>query len=408
MKTVFTLIAIMVLYGLSTQAATLPPVKRVETRAEGLYVNGKPFFPVGIGWAGHWHQSLPEASAMGFNLVATHGLRTNVASFRMDIDDAWANGMYAACSVTNGVWQDLERLEQIVLDCRDHPGLLVWELEDEPNHPNNPYKFPPEKFEPVYELIKRLDPVHPVYINLAVGRLKDHQDYAHVADIHSDNYYPIPVAPVTGVARYADSTINGSGKLGWQWIQMCPLQEKPHNRAPTIIEARCMTYLAVSRGISGINYFAFHYMGKDWTWWVTDNPATCTQWADLTAELKRLTPYLVSPKAPGEIKTEITEGPGDGLYTSLRQTETGYFLIAVNAATTAMKARFTIPVPERKFAPQAAVRSENRLINVTDGVFEDSFEPLAVHLYELPFSIESAPDRNTIDWPRWQRRPRGN
>ena len=131
MKTVFTLIAIMVLCGLSTQAATLPPVKRVETRAEGLYVNGKPFFPVGIGWAAHWHQSLPEASAMGFNLVATHGLKTNVASFRMDIDDAWANGMYAACSVTNGVWQDLERLEQIVLDCRDHPGLLVWELEDE-------------------------------------------------------------------------------------------------------------------------------------------------------------------------------------------------------------------------------------------------------------------------------------
>lgn len=88
MKTVLTLIAIMILCELSTQAATLPPVKRVDMRAEGLYVNGKPFFPVGIGWAGHWHHSMPEASAMGFNLVTTHGLNTNVASFRMDIDDA--------------------------------------------------------------------------------------------------------------------------------------------------------------------------------------------------------------------------------------------------------------------------------------------------------------------------------
>ena len=177
-------------------------------------------------------------------------------------------------------------LEQIVLDCRDHPGLLVWELEDEPNHPNNPYRYPPEDFEPVYDLIKRLDPLHPVWINLAVGRLKDHQDYAHVADIHSDDTYPVPVASVTAVASYSENTIKGSGKPGWQWIQMAPLRDPPHNRHPTITEVRCMTYMAIAHGISGVTYFSFHYMGEGWTWWVTDNPAEYAQWADLTAELK--------------------------------------------------------------------------------------------------------------------------
>ena len=406
MKKASTFIATLALCVIPARAGTLPPVERVEIRTEGLYVNGKPFFPVGIGWAAHWHHSLPEASAMGFNLVATHGLKTDPHSFRADIDDAYANGMYAAASVGNGVWQDLELLEQIVLDCRDHPGLLVWELEDEPNHPNNPYRYPPEDFEPVYDLIKRLDPLHPVWINLAVGRLKDHQDYAHVADIHSDDTYPVPVASVTAVASYSENTIKGSGKLGWQWIQMAPLRDPPHNRHPTITEVRCMTYMAVAHGISGVNYFSFHYMGEGWTWWVTDNPAECAQWADLTAELKLLTPYLVSPQAPGELKTEMMAGDGGSLYVSLRKTLTGYFLIAVNGATSPIKARFTIPVPEAGFAPQAAVRSENRLIDVNNGVLEDAFEPLAVHLYELPYSIEGAPDRNAIDWPRWQRRPK--
>ena len=100
------------------------------------------------------------------------------------------------------------------------------------------------------------------------------------------------------------------------------------------------------------------------------------------------------------------EGDGGSLYVSLRRTETGYFLIAVNGATSPMKVRFAVPVPEVGFAPQAAVRSENRLIDVDNGVLEDAFAPLAVHLYELPYSTKGAPDRNTIAWPRWQRRPR--
>ena len=108
MKKASTFIAALAFCVIPAGAGSLPPVERVEIRAEGLYVNGKPFFPVGIGWAGHWHYSLPEASAMGFNLVATHGLKTDPHSFRADIDDAYANGMYAAASVGNGVWKNLE------------------------------------------------------------------------------------------------------------------------------------------------------------------------------------------------------------------------------------------------------------------------------------------------------------
>ncbi len=421
MKIVLMLIGVMVLSRLPAWAKPPPPVESVEIRKEGLWVNGEPFFAVGIGWVAHWHFRLPEAGEKGFNCVVTSGLRADPQTFRADIDDAYANGMYALASLSNGVWQDLERVEQIVIACRDAPGLLVWELEDEPNHPNNPYRIPPEKFKPVYDLIKRLDPVHPVWLNLACGRLKDHQDYRDVADIHSDDVYPVPHSPLAHVAQYSDRVVEGAaGKPGWMWVQMAPLHGDYLNeddRAPTMTEVRCMTYMAVAHGISGVAYFSFHYNGEHngeaWEWWVDETaPAYWAQWADLTTELRCLAPYLLAPEVPGELEAEIIEGSKEpanfgytALHLSLRQTDSGYFLIAVNGFNSPIKALFTVPVPVSGIAPHAAVRFENRLVEVAEGVFEDSFAPYAVHLYELPFAVDGT-QRETISWPRWQRRAR--
>ena len=170
-----------------------------------------------------------------------------------------------------------------------------------------------------------------------------------------------------------------------------------------------MTYMAVAHGISGVSYISFHY-GE---WWVDElAPAYWAQWADLTAELRCLAPYLLAPEVPGELEAEIIAGskePGalgyTALHLSLRQTDSGYFLIAVNGFNSPIKARFTVPVPVSGIAAHAAVRFENRLVEVAEGVFEDSFAPYAVHLYELPFVVDGA-ERETISWPRWQRRAR--
>ena len=433
-KAVAMLVGIIVLNPSPARAAPPPPVKRVAITEGGLFVNGKPFFPVGLGWAAHTHFSLPDAGAKGFNFVVTHG--GTPQEFRLDIDDAYANGLYAHASISNGTWQDLEKVEQIVMACRDAPGLLVWELEDEPNirdpgpedkgkpHRDLPYRVGPERFKPVYDLIKRLDPVHPVSINLAYGYLKDHQDYRDVTDIQSGDVYPLPAWPLAHVAQFADSVMKGqAGKPGWMWIQMAHLQAPGHvhengvvERTPTITEVRCMTYMAVAHGISGVEYFSFHFSGPGWDWWINQSePAYWAQWADLTAELRLLTPYLLAPKIPG-LEVEIIEGPKaprefgyTALHLSLRRVETGYFLIAVNGFKSPIKARFTVPVPADGLASDgAAVRFEHRLVAVKDGVFEDAFEPYAVHLYELPFKAKGAggPTTESISWPRWQRRPR--
>ena len=399
------LLPILLLLTAPPLLAAPPPIERVEIRAEGLFVNGKPFFPVGVDHAAHWHYSLPEAGEKGFNLVMTHGLENIPESFRYDIDEAYANGMYSLAMLTNGVWKNKEATKQIILACRNAPGLLAWGLEHEPDlltgsRPDSldvepPYRYPPASFTETYAMIKRLDPVHPVEIELTYGNRHDHTRYSVVTDIHRDMILPIPSASPVRVAEYADEVIAGAGgKPCWLELQMLAVG----GRHPTMAEVRCMTYLAIAHGISGVTYQAFHYGD----WWVTDSPGYWAQWSDHTAELRRLTPQLMSPVIDG-LKAEIVEGSQDALHTSLRRTETGYFLIAVNGSNAPVTANFTVPVLEAGLAPHAAVRCENRLVDVKDGVITDTFAGYAVHLYEI-FEVTNI-DPYTVDWPRWQRRP---
>ena len=124
-----------------------------------------------------------------------------------------------------------------------------------------------------------------------------------------------------------------------------------------------------------------------------------------------MTPCLVAREEPGTIEAEIIQGFAEpsnfgytALHLSLRKAERGYLLIAVNGFDSPVRARITVPVDG--IAPRAAVRSEYRLVDIADGVLEDSFAPYAVHLYDLPFSNPDDFERRRVSWPKWQRRPR--
>ena len=160
-----------------------------------------------------------------------------------------------------------------------------------------------------------------------------------------------------------------------------------------------MTYMAIAHDITGILYYAFNegnWKSEGWPWssWRTNTsaPAYWAQWADLTAELHVLAPLILSPSVKGDVEVEILEGnagigPWDfsALHLSLRKGRNSYLLIAVNGFHTPIKAQFTLPPEVKNIAEKAAVRFENRLLKINKNVLSDSFEPYAVHLYEIPF-----------------------
>jgi len=403
------IIAAMLIVVLVSEAFAVPPAKEVETINGWLLVNGQPFLPIGLYHAAHYHKGLKEASEKGFNAVQVYG--STPKALKEDLDNAYANGLYGLVAL-NGLCEDLDRLEKLVLGNRDHPGLLVWSLEDEPNfrvpepketpYADRAYRLSPEKLKEAYDLIKKRDPKHPVWVNLAHGFSKDHQDYKSVADIMSADIYPVPGNTLSPVASYAEVTVKGcAGKPAWLALQMSPVrpQLKEKDRYPTIAEVRCMTFMSIAHGTTGVLYYAFNEHGKaaaaGWPYsnWRTSTtaPAYWAQWADLTAELKTLTPLILSPQVKDKVNVKILKGPSgkDGwgwapLHLSLRRGENSYFLIAVNGANTSIEAKVTLPAGIKNIATNAAVRFENRLLELKNNSLLDSYEPHAVHLYEIP------------------------
>ena len=283
----------LILLWIGCPSWALDPIESVRATPQGIYVNGEPFFPVGVGHAAHWHHRWKKAAETGFNCVTTCGKTPE--DFRRDIDYSYVWGMYSVCYLGNGVWKDRELTREIILACRRAPGLLAWELEDEPNSgagPNNdagPYQYPPEILMDTYRMIKRLDPKHPVVVNLMHGAPQAYQDYAVCSDIQSGDIYPVeghtpntvPPENMAAVGRYVDA-IKSAGETPWIWLQMSSMTDTTR-RPPNITEVRSMTEIALAHGATAIRYLAFHING----WNVYDDPELWQDWKDFIAELQR-------------------------------------------------------------------------------------------------------------------------
>ncbi|MBN1556052.1 MAG: beta-galactosidase [Phycisphaerae bacterium] len=409
----FSFVCLMWMFAASLGFADLPAVKNVEAKDGRVLVNGKPFLPIGVYHAAHHHKAVPEVAAKGFNTVQVFG--GTPEALKEDLDNAYANGMYGFAAL-HGLCEDLTRLEKIVLLNRDHPGLLVWYLHDEPNSRvggpeykdkpkhEHPYKRPPEKLKPAYDLIKKLDPKHPIWVNLAHGWVKDYVAYAPICDILSGDVYPVPKYGLEFVATYVNLAKKGGAgkKVLWSPLQMSPVRPdmKGDDRPPTMKEVHCATYMAIAHGTTGLMYYAFNEEGwevEGWPWsnWRTSTsaPAYWAQWSDLTAELNSLAPLLLSPTMITRIgirdfksTDEKDAAKRSDLHLALKKGKESYLLIAVNGSDKTITASITLPEEVRKADTTAAVRFENRLQPLKNNIISDQFGPHEVHLYEIPFA----------------------
>src|SRR5206468_1035818 len=83
-------------------------------------------------------------------------------------------------------------LRRVVTKYRNHPSLLVWKGEDEPQWG----KIPPEELRVYYETIHELDPNHPIWITQAPrGTVDDLRPYAAFYDIGAVDVYPVSYPP---------------------------------------------------------------------------------------------------------------------------------------------------------------------------------------------------------------------
>ena len=145
---------------------------------------------------------------------------------------------------------------------KNHSALFGWYLADEPDGQG----IAPSLLQPKYDLIKKLDPNHPVSMVFCAGGAKN---FIQGLDLIMVDPYPIPGSPAASVA----STLRSVEILG-KPIMMVPQAfggGENWARGPSLREERLMTYLGLLHDCTAIQYFvrsaplAFPYAAAAWS-----------------------------------------------------------------------------------------------------------------------------------------------
>jgi len=380
-------------------AAPSPSVVKIDRRTRGLIVDGRPFFPFGFYvHKGRFYDATPEPQYVlnleapyKFNLVCPY--HNFDAAFRRRVrpvierflDRAEAVGLYVhydirrmCCAEPSA--QLLEAIEEEVRHFRNAPALLCWYLADEPAG----QRIPPERFIRLYPRLKRADPYHPATMVFCVPS-KAHE-YVKGLDIVMVDPYPIPNRPVTQVAETIDlvrKTVPAGTPI-WCVPQAFGGGEA-WGREPTPEEERCMTYLAVLHGATGIQYFIRRPP--------MNNPFTGALWGEIrrmACEIRELTPVLLSPLTRPNVEVDSEAA---GVEATAYRWDGEVWVLCVN--TRNAPASYSVRCDARPAGGAARVVFRNRSIPVrADGVIRDWIDGLGVRIYAFR---EVTPHRDRPD-----------
>jgi len=348
-----------------------------------LVTDGHPFFPVGFYCQWPVFHSLPEEEAVkGFNLMSPYwNIDSKGRKDRIKFMDRCAGlGMkvnYNVCNVAAGGLftgtkgsltkeEKLELLEKEVIALRDHPALLAWYLYDEPEGQG----VPPDSLQAAYDLIKKLDPYHPVTIVFMAPHMAD--KYRNVMDIAMTDPYPVPNGPILQVEEYVE-ILNGFfryQKPVWVVPQAFGGNEW-WTREPDPREVRAMTYLGLIHHASGIQYFIRKGLNG--------SPKSQAVWGEcgsMAQEIMELLPSLASgqpapPVIPSKREIQARAINKNGMFT----------IMVVNISNKPLE--FSMKVEDIGLTMDIDVLFEGRKIPMTDGNFSDIIDAYGTRFYRI-------------------------
>ena len=232
-------------------------------------VDGKVFFPAGFFGMPADTQADPIA-ASGYTAALTYG--SGVESGIKWLDYCQQLGLLGMVSVPRPFVDkfDEEKLRAAIRAVRHHPALLGYYLFDEPSPAKEGQT--PADLKRVYDVVADEDPYHPV--GVCINRQDVTDDYSDCFDVVLPDPYPLvkTVRPLTYVSDRVDVTreLLAGRKPVWivpqafGWDVIKGIDDPERYRTPSPAQERCMTYLALVRGVQGVLYYCYHvYTGFD-------------------------------------------------------------------------------------------------------------------------------------------------
>lgn len=363
---------------------SVPGEVKADRLTGTLVVDGLPFIPVGFYCSWPLEPSFPEQEVVrGFNLLSPYWkIDKKSRKERIRFMDRCAElGMkvnYNLCSVAGGGGNTTSRsdgmsreekmdlLRDEVELLKDHPALLAWYIADEPVGQG----MPADSLKPAYDLIKELDPYHPISVVFMAPHMAG--SYREVMDIAMTDPYPVPHGPILDAENYVKDLqdLFRYDKPVWLVPQAFGGNEW-WTREPTAGEVRAMTYLGLVKGAAGIQYFI--RKGPNAT---PKSQATWGECGAMAQELIALTPALTSGQPAPEIFPSSRE------IRAKVYNQFGMFtVLVVNVSPEPQE--FSLKMDEIDLTMQGEVMFEGRRINIEEGIILDIIDGHGTRIYRF-------------------------
>ena len=373
----------------------------VTLRNDGfVLVDGTPFFPIGIYAVckrefngNNLDKAVYDLKEAGFNMIHTYGSRRD-SNFKELVEAAEKYGMKMYVASRNGAnsLNEQDYLKDVANEYRS-PAAFAWYLADDTSG-----YVSPEKLRRLHSVIRELDPYHITVQADGVGTPKNshYHNYVHSTDGYLPEIYPVrkglpneqSVPKVIQDMKVIQADIAAAGnpvKTIWPIIQYFDGWGS-WDRFPTFAQLRAMSYLAIIHGGHGITWYTYGGFGKNHG--ITHTPEIWNNMKTVATELNALSEVFLTPSDGKTIAAQIkgkvkTDALGfDAISVLYKNLGKRQFLICANSSEATITAKFN--ASEAGISPDVAkVWFEDRTIKLQNGVFEDTFGPNAVHVYEL-------------------------
>ncbi len=358
--------------------------------ADPAWKNGPPtspdYFPIAV-----WLQeprNAPKYQAIGINLYVGLWSGPNEAQ----LAELEKNKMPVICG------QNLKFVDRKI--------IVGWMHGDEPDNaqslPKGKGYGPPiatDKIVADYKKISAADPTRPVMLNLGQGvaydnyigrgvrrnKMEDYPLYVQGSDIVSFDIYPVnhDKPEIAGKLEYVPRGVTrliewGKGqKIVWNCIECGPIENA--KAKPTAEQIKSEVWMSIIHGSRGLIYFVHQFKPKFIEAGLLANPEIAKAVGQINEQVRTLAPAVNSNEIVANV---IADSPKDTPVDFMARRAGGAtYLFAVGMRNAAADATFT--VPGIKGPAEVEVLGESRTLKCTDGRFQDSFSPYAVHLYKM-------------------------
>lgn len=359
---------------------------QIDQLTGGLIADGLPFFPFGF-YCGPV-SDLPEREVVhGFNMIgpyqdnlpASYALRKGYmdrcaqlgVKVQYGVNSLVGSGHNGSKGLDITDQEKLEILKNEIIAFRDHPALLSWYINDEPDGQGRPAKV----LEEAYQLIHELDPYHPVSIVFMMPNKAG--EYRNTMDIAMTDPYPIP-GPADKVMNDLKeySKAYQYEKSVWLVPQAFGGQEM-WTREPTGQEIRLMTYMGLISGAKGIQYYV-HAAGNL-------NPQSVSAWSaasDAAVETAQMASFLLSAD-----ETPVSRANDPKILSRTFSYKGNLLIMVVNNENIPKPFNLNV-VANAALAKDAELWFENRSVPFNNGEIKDIIDAYGTRVYLIRSALQ--------------------